>query len=211
MGIIVDDTVKLPDDIERGARGGPTFNTDVIISSSGHVSTNQRWSLPLYKWDIGYGIQTMEDVDAILQVFIGARGRVYGFRFKDWSDYQIPLITNVIGTGDGAETDFQIYKTYTNGVRTLQRKITRPVDNGTIEVQVAGTPYTEGGGGGTGYTVDYSTGIISFNVAPPNLNAVYCKCEFDIPVMFESDEIGVVLETYDAAEIDNIIVMEIRE
>ena len=209
MAITIDNAVRLPVDVEKEAVGGPVWNTDVVIGGSGFVSTNQRWERPLYRFDISYGIQTLADLNDVRDVFMGARGRAYGFRFKDWADYEIPLITNVIGTGDGVETAFQIYKVYNHTVRPFSRKITRPV-SGTMEVQVAGVPYTEGAGA-TGYSVNYSTGIITFNVAPPNLDAIYCKCQFDVPVMFSDDSLMLTLFTEDAGLIEQIMIQEVRE
>lgn len=211
MAITIDNAVRLPVTVERGASGGPTFDTVVQRTDGGRISTVVNWSLPLYKWDISYGIMTPADFNAVRDVFIGARGAAYGFRFKDWSDYEIPTIVNIIGEGDGVETEFQIYKIYTNTVRTLSRKITRPVNNGSIEVQVAATPYVEGGGGGTGYTVDYSTGIITFNTAPTSLAAIYCKCEFDVPVHFVSDEFAIQLEWAEAGTVPSLQIEEVRE
>jgi len=205
MSITIDDTVRLPVTVERGASGGPVFNTDVNIGGSGHVSTNQRWSLPLWVWDISYGMQTMDDVDSVRDVFIGARGRAYGFRFKDWSDYEIPVL-QAIGTGDGVETAFQIYKRYTNGVRNMDRIITRPI-SGTLSVEVNSVAQTEG----VDYTVSYSTGIITFTAPVPNTEVVTVLCEFDIPVMFERDDLSIALETFDAAVVESIKVREIRE
>jgi uncharacterized protein (TIGR02217 family) len=205
MAITIDDSVRLPVDIEREAEGGPRFNTDVNVSASGVTTTNQRWSAPLWQWDISYGVQELENgINDVRDVFIGARGRAYGFRFKDWQDYTIPL--QVIGTGDGVETEFQIYKAYPHAVRPYSRKITRPV-NGTIAIQVAAVPQVEG----VDYTIDYSTGIITFTSPVPNLDAVFVEGEFDVPVMFADDQLIMLLYTQSAGEIGEIIIQEVRE
>ena len=128
MAITIDNSVRLPVNVERGASGGPLFDTIVQRTDGGRIETNVNWAFPLYGWDVGYGIQTPTDFNSVRDVFIGARGQAYGFRFKDWGDYI--MADQTIGTGDSADagatgTDtFQIYKRYSTAARNLDRVIT---------------------------------------------------------------------------------------
>ena len=38
------DEVRLPTTVEKGALGGPTFNTTVKVLSNGYEQRNQNWS-----------------------------------------------------------------------------------------------------------------------------------------------------------------------
>lgn len=201
---------RLPEEVERGAQGGPGFSTSVIALSSGYEQRNMNWTFARCKYDIGYGIQTKEDFSIVLAFFYAARGRAHSWRFKDWSDFEISPSYQSIGTGTGALTTFQIFKHYTDlGSNTYDRDITKPI-TGTLYVKVDGVLKTEGGG--ADYTVDYTTGIITFNGGsiPAAGKVVSVICEFDVPVRFDSDEIVVTLETFEAGAIPSINIVEVR-
>lgn len=152
--------VRLPVDVERGAQGGPGFKTTVIELSSGFEKRNIDWERSRGKWDVGYGFDDKEDLVAPLTAFFYARrGKAYGFRFKDWSDFEIARQT--IGTGDAVTVAYQVFKRYSSGGYDFDRKITRLV-TGSVSVWVANVLQTEI----THYTVDVDTGIITFVTAP---------------------------------------------
>ena len=90
--------VRLPTDIERGAIGGPRFNTTVLELDSGREKRNQNWQDTRGEWDVGYGLMTkyqedpasvIADVDDLIHFFYTVRGMAFSFRFKDWSDYEV--------------------------------------------------------------------------------------------------------------------------
>lgn len=88
---------RLPEHIESGSKGGPEFNTTVIEMTSGREQRNKRWALPRASWDISYGIMDQDDYSTVLAFFYARRGRAFGFRFKDWSDYR--GVGEELGTG----------------------------------------------------------------------------------------------------------------
>lgn len=161
---------RLPSDVEKGAQGGPNFHTSILVLSSGYEKRNADWSRSRASYDVSYGIQSKENVHDVLEFFYARYGRLYGFRFKDWGDYELGKISlpggevetpQTIASGDGVTVAFQIFKRYTSGGFNFDRKITRPVD-GTWNVYVNGVLQTYT----THYTINYSTGIITF-VTPP--------------------------------------------
>jgi uncharacterized protein (TIGR02217 family) len=203
--------VRLPEDIEKGAEGGPGFNTTVLKLSSGYERRNINWERELGEWDIAYGIQHKEDLDAVMNFFYVRRGKAYGFRFKDWSDFEIGATgsPHTIATGDGATAAHQVYKTYTDAGGTFQRKITRLDPDFPIQVYVDGVLKTLT----THYTVDYDTGIITFTGGNiPTLGQVIAVIAwFDVPVRFDIDKLRVRMEWEDAMEIPNIPIVGIKE
>ena len=74
----------------------------------------------------------------------------------------------------------------------VRHRITKPVE-GTVKV------YLDGLEAFTSWSVDYSTGIITFNTAPESNVQIICIFEFDIPVWFETDEFSYKLEGYQKA------------
>lgn len=197
------DEVRLPIDIERGARGGPAYKTSVVVMGSGREQRNKNWDQARNKWDIGFGIQDLDDLMEVVTFFRAREGMSRGFLFKDWSDYR--ATQDLIGVGDGVAVEYQLARYYGSGVAVHLRTITRPITS-TVLVYVNGVLKT--------LTTDYtlsSSGLITFVVAPPNTHEVRATFEFDVPVRFDTDELAIDLETYDAGAIPSIPVIEVRE
>lgn len=199
--------VRLPEDIEQGAEGGPEFKTTVLQLSSGFEKRNVEWQIVKPSYDIAYGIRTKEDLQDVMDFFYARQAKAYGFRFKDWSDFEIGPI-QAIGIGDGSNALFQIIKRYTSGSYTYDRKITRVV-TGTLAVYVDGVLKTVT----THYTVDMDTGLITFTGGntPANTKVVAVTCEFDVPVRFDIDKLNVRMQWEDAMEIPSIPLVGIKE
>lgn len=193
------DDVRLPEEVERGAVGGPRFQTSITVLATGAEQRNVDWERQRGKWELTYGIQSKTDFMDVVKFFYARQGKARGFRFKDWTDFQ--ATAEAIGTGDGVATTFQLRKNYTSVV-TYQRKITRPV-SGTVTVYKNGVAQS--------VTINYNTGVVTFGVAPASLDAITATFEFDVPVRFDTDELQIEAETYDAAAIKSLPVVELRE
>lgn len=172
-----------------GTVGGREFSTTIIVLGSGYEQRNSNWSEARGRWQIGDRLYDREELDYLINFFNAVRGAAIGFRFKDWSDHQ--GINELIGTGNGINTQFQLKKTYNIGNLFTQRNIKKPVAN-TTTVKVAGVDQI------TGWALDTTTGIITFN-SPPTGN-ITASFDFDIPVRFEQDKFD---HRFDAADPDN--------
>lgn len=197
--------VRFPECIEIGATGGPRFKTTVIELGSGHEKRNIEWARVRGAWDIGSGIKSAADMDEVIAFFYARQGRAHSFRFRDWTDYLIgtaaaPL---VVGTGDGVTTVFQLVKRYTSSGYYFARGVTRPVTPSVV-VTVAGSPQPA-------YSVNYSTGLITFVSPPANLATISASGEYDIPVRFDQDELDIVGVFDGVQNIPSIRIVEIRE
>lgn len=197
------DEVRLPDNVERGAKGGHNFKTIVLTVASGAEKRREVWSRARGEWDVGYGIDDDEAFQAVVAFFLGRRGKSRGFRFKDWSDYT--LSNELIGTGTGVQTAFQIAKSY-DAANPYTREI-RKVVSGTLSVVVNSVAQTEG----VDFTADYNTGILTFISIPASGHEVRVTCEFDVPVRFDEDGLEVTLEQFNAGTIPNFPIIETRD
>ena len=202
--------VRFPDNISRGARGGPERRTQIVELASGDEERNASWANSRRRYDVAYGIRRADDLAAVVAFFEARNGRLYGFRFKDWADYksctpsQMPSATDqVIGTGDGTTTDFQLVKAYTSGAQSWARAITKPVA-GTVRVAIDGTEQA------SGWSVDTTTGVISFTTAPASGAAITAGFAFDVPVRFDTDALDVTLDIERLGSITSIPLLEIR-
>jgi len=62
----------------------------------------------------------------------------------------------------------------------------------------------------SGWSVDTTTGIVSFTLAPGNAVIVRAGFEFDVPVRFDSDQLDVTLDIERLGSITSIPLLEIR-
>ena len=184
---------KLELGYDYGAVGGMRFKTTIIKTGDKQEQRNVDWWLPLGRWQLGERTLLESDIQGINEVielrnFHAARkGSKQGFRFKDWSDYKV---TNQhLGTADGQQDQWQLKKTYFAGDYQTHRPITKPV-SGTVKI------YLDDIEALGGWSVDYSTGVLSFDTPPPNETVISCDLEFDVPVWFENDEFSWTLEGY---------------
>lgn len=213
--------VRLPVDVERGARGGPGFRTTILPLTSGFEKRNRNWSQVRGKWNVKYGIDSQPNLQGVIDTFYVVGGMADGFRFKDWADYQIgdtltPDISTrqLIGLTDTTTTDFQIFKRYTVGAQSFDRIINKPV-SGTTKLWVNNVEINEGAGAGE-FTIDTTTGIITLGstLAAQSATEVEVLCQFDVPVRFAADQLEISTElAYQAdaiIQLPNINVVEIR-
>lgn len=193
--------VQFPPDISYGASGGPGYSTTVVTTVSGHERRNANWAAARGKWNVAHGLKKREQVAALIAFFRARKGRAYGFRFKDWTDYQ--AFAQPIGIGDGATRTFQLAKLYASGGEIETRLIAKPV-SGTVKI------YRDGVAAASGWTVNTATGLVTFTTAPALGVQVTADFEFDAPVRFDSDQMDLTIETYQLGSWGQIQVAEIR-
>ncbi|MDP3959901.1 MAG: DUF2460 domain-containing protein [Pseudorhodobacter sp.] len=202
--------VRFPDNISRGARGGPERRTQVVELASGDEERNASWANSRRRYDVAYGIRRADDLAAVVAFFEARNGRLHGFRYKDWADYKSSLPSQAvaptdqqIGTGTGSQHSFQLAKRYTSGAQTWVRTIAKPVA-GTVRVALGMVEQL------SGWTVDSTTGLITFTTAPAGGVIVRAGFEFDVPVRFDSDTLDVTLDFERLGSITAIPLLEIR-
>jgi uncharacterized protein (TIGR02217 family) len=198
---------RFPLDIALGARGGPERRTDVVTLAGGGEQRNGRWAHSRRRYNAGYGVKSRVDMQAVLAFFEERRGRLHGFLWRDGLDHSsggaVPLPTDqALGTGDGVRTQFQLVKTYGAAFDPYVRTIAKPVA-GSVRMAVDGDELV------TGWTLDLTTGLVSFDDAPADGAAVTAGFLFDVPVRFDTDRLDIELNGFDGAEAPSIPLVEI--
>lgn len=193
--------VQFPPDISYGSSGGPEYATDIVTSQSGYEQRNVNWEQARARFNVAHGVKTKAQLDTLIAFFRARKGRAYGFRFKDWTDYQAAQV--VIGTGDGERTQFPLVKPYSSGAITEVRSISKPVA-GTVQVYKNGVLQT------SGVSVNTVTGVVTFAVAPAVAASVTASFEFDVPVRFDTDRLSARLEAYGIHSWLDIPLVEVR-
>ena len=204
--------IRFPSNISFGSQGGPERLTEIVTLANGFEERNTPWAHSRRRYDAGFGLRSLGDVDALIAFFEARRGQLHGFRWKDWSDYkscastQSPAPTDQrIGTGDGVTRQFHLSKTYLSGDETYTRPIVKPVA-GTVIVAVATDPLAEG----TDFSVDATTGAVTFTVAPDVGTAITAGFEFDVPVRFDADRVQTSVAAFNAGDLPNVPIIEVR-
>ena len=202
--------VRFPDNISRGARGGPERRTQIVELASGDEERNASWANSRRRYDVSYGLRRADDLAQVVAFFEARNGMLYGFRFKDWSDYKSCLPSGTpaasdqhLGNGTGSRTAWQLRKRYTSSLWGVYRDVTKPVA-GTVLVEVNGVAQA------SGWTVDTTTGILTFASAPASGATIRAGFEFDVPVRFDTDRIAVSVATFQAGDVPQIPVVEVR-
>ena len=203
---------RFPTGISLKSRGGPQRRTEIVTLSSGHEQRNTRWADSRRRYEAGYGMRSLDDVDTVIAFFEQRRGRLYGFRWKYHADHKSCRPSKAPGmadqqfaTGDGIQLSFQLVKTYGTGATAYQRTISKPVE-GSVIVAVDGSEQIAA----TDYFVDYTTGAINFINAPVAGAIITAGFEFDVPVRFDTDNIEINLDAFQAGQIPDISVVEIK-
>ena len=202
--------VRFPDDISRGARGGPERRTQIVELASGDEERNASWANSRRRYDVAYGIRRADDLAAVVAFFEARNGRLHGFRFKDWGDQKSCLPSGTpaptdqkIGNGDGTTTTFQLVKRYSSGAQSWTRSITKPVA-GSVTIALNGAPQA------SGWSVATATGLVTFAAPPAAGIAVTAGFVFDVPVRFDSDALDVTHDIERLGSITSIPLVEIR-
>ena len=208
-------TYRLPPEVEVGMQGGPTFYNVIQESISGQEQRIRVWAKCRGKWDVGYSILDRDETSgtfrAVIALFRAHLGSLHPFPFKDWGDFE--LTNEQIGTGDGAETEFQITKTYdpsqiilgSPGSRTYVRDIYLPRSGLVVKVNNVTKTLT------TDYTIG-ATGIITFVSAPANGHTIKVTGEFDVPVRFDvgpGDPLPISVNEVNIAQINSFSIREV--
>lgn len=205
MGFIT--SRRFPDDVSRNMTGGAArFQTTIATTRAGLEQRTQDWSRAKGRWRFAH-TKLGDDYEDLVAFLYMARGRLHGFRFRDWKDCESTRDDTALVAL--TSTTSQIYKVYGDDPDfEYQRKLTRIVD-GTLSVWKDNVLQTEG----VGYTVDVETGIITW-ASPPGGATVEAECEFDVPCRFEIDAEesdlvnrkpdGTVLVQWDAIEVVEI-------
>lgn len=169
------DEIVMPESLARGYEGGPEFNTLIVDVENRAEQRSEEWSRPYWRFS---PVQVTSRETGFLKTFtsffIGRRGMLHGFLFHDCEDGA--LSNELIGTGDDAETQFQIVELFNDAVRPYSRPIHRP-DAG-IVITVNGSPVTPAS------IVD---GLVTLSSPPAAGHEVRATGKFYVPVRFDTD------------------------
>ncbi len=205
--------LRFPLDIALKSAGGPERRTQIVTTGSGRELRNTRWRNSRRRFEAGYGVKTLTALAQVTAFFEERRGKLYGFRFRDRADFKScmpdknPAATDqVIGSGTGTQTSFQLSKTYGSGIDPYQRIIRKPVEGSVLVAIDSGLKRV-----GEHYDIDHTTGIVNFRSTsiPRAGSVITAGYLFDVPVRFDTDFLDISFAAFDAGDIPSIPIVEI--
>ncbi|WP_295708172.1 DUF2460 domain-containing protein [uncultured Brevundimonas sp.] len=196
--------VRLPARLAFGSSGGVERRTEVVTLASGYERRSSPWTQGRRRYLIGANLRSLDDMAALTAFFEARRGRLYGFRFRDFADFKscapsgTPEATDQeIGIGDGVRRTFELSKAYGEVLRPIRK----PVE-GSVMAAVNGLAVEA--------AVDAVTGVVTLAAAPAKGAVVSAGFLFDTPVRFDADRIEASLESFDAGRMAAVPLIEIR-
>lgn len=202
---------RLPARLGFGSTGGVERRTEIVSLASGFEQRSTPWAGGRRRYLIGAGVRSLDDVAALTAFFEARRGRLQGFRFRDFADHKScapsaqPSATDQpIGTGDGTRKVFSLAKRYGEGADAYVRGVAKPVA-GSVRVAVAGVELTP-----AQVAVEVATGVVTLALAPAPGVVVTAGFSFDVPVRFDADRIDVTLESFEAGRLVATPLIEVR-
>lgn len=204
--------VRFPANLSFGSVGGPERRTDIVTLASGFEERNSPWAHSRRRYDAGLGLRSLDDVAALVAFFEARGGQLHGFRWKDWADFKsctpkgVPgEMDQLLGQGDGARRVFALRKAYESGGQVYWRPVVKPVA-GSVRVSLAGRAMVET----KAWSVDLAAGLITFADPVPEGVEVRAGFEFDVPVRFDTDRIAVSVASFQAGDVPQVPVVEVR-
>ena len=177
---------------------GPMFATQITQVDSGAEQANSRWLHPLRQISIPSGVRDADTFNDVLAHWLIMRGPAKTFPWRDPTDFaSVPLtkvnhaptlsrLDQLIGTGNGVTTTFQLTKTYTVGAQTYTRNIHFPVASSVLVAVNGVDPATLSPA--ISWTVSRPGGVITFGSPPGVGDVIRAGFLFDLNVRYDDDE-----------------------
>jgi uncharacterized protein (TIGR02217 family) len=174
------ETPRFPDNIAFGATVGPTYLTVVTPVYSGRDGRIAAWSQSRIRFEVGRRAMNAADTASLDAFFRAVKGRAYGFRIKDWTDFFATTANGVV-VAQATAGVYQLAKLYTTGSLSETRLIQKPV-TGTVAVYKNGVLIA------SGLSLDTTTGLVTITPTPLNTDVLSWSGQFDVPARFDADE-----------------------
>lgn len=182
--------VQFPVAVSQGAEVSYVFSTAVVQASSGLRQKNQNWEFPLREFDVTRVLDSKANRDAFISFLLLRGGPANSFRFRNPAEWYIGMdyVDNVLehvaahnfAVGDNSEDTFQLGVKHEDSVVSIVQPVYKPV-SGSVKV------YLDDVEQGSGWTLDYDTGILEFT-SPPGLDVdIGWSGQYDVEAEFLND------------------------
>jgi uncharacterized protein (TIGR02217 family) len=174
------DNVPFPLEIKH-LRVTPLWSVTAVGVGGGATQRMSWWSDALRKFEFDLGTITLANYILFEKHFNGRRAGTRSWPFLDRSNYKATV--EAFGTGDGSTVAFQLKKDDGDSGNAYLREIYKP-KTGTVTIFDNAATVNP-----ANYSINYATGIVTFNVAPVSAHALTWTGEFYVPVTYMMNEI----------------------
>lgn len=190
------------------------WKTDLVTYDNAKEQRNQLWSEPRRHWTLHFDLLTNSDRAALLELFQRARGALETFLYKDTgtgsysADYQV-LDTECVLVGDGTAGPFQLVKTYYVGEVEAWTEGKHRIVPGTQVIKVGAVLKVNG----VDYTIDNSTGLVTFLAGhfPANESSIAAAFDFYYLVRLGTDTYSDIMKVDSVWVYETLAIDEIKE
>jgi uncharacterized protein (TIGR02217 family) len=208
--------IYMPDEVPGyPCVAAPKTSTTIARSDSGDEQSNRNRVNPLHTFRLPNAVRDHDVLDGLMNHWAVTNGPFKSFPFRNPLDFASVSLTaanvepvisgtdQVIGTGNGAKTQFQLVKTYTRGAYSHVRPIRLPIV-ATVVVKINGVDPS------MGWSVSREGGIVTFDSAPAGSTTITAGFYFDVPVRFESDDaLEAIVFSYQTSSFADLVLMEV--
>lgn len=179
--------LEIPTTVGFGVEGGPAYDVEVVEVNSGFEKRNKNQATPRREYRVSYPPRVKSEYEELTNFFeVIAEGRANSFLLKDPFDFEVSVdqgVLTLVTTGSPTSS-YQAYKRRTYSGTTKDRKIQK-LRTGTVVV------YNNGVAMGSGFTIDYTTGLIEINAS--FAGPFTWTGEFTVPVRFDADPMNAMI------------------
>ncbi|HEX3885258.1 MAG TPA: DUF2460 domain-containing protein [Stellaceae bacterium] len=156
----------------------PRFATRIQRAVSGRELRALDQPNPIWSWTLTYSLLRdgglYDELRTLMGFFLDRQGAFAAFLYADPTDNAV--VGQALGTGDGSTTAFQLVRT----MGGFAEPVTAP--NAVADVYVNGVVQSPGS-----YSVDGSTGLVTFTAPPPASEVVSADFTYYFRVRFADD------------------------
>ena len=191
--------IDFPKELSYCFAGGAEFCTSLAIAKNKQEVRNDNWQYPCFKYNLLYKYCNNVLYNKLQSFFLICRGQKYSFNFLDINDNIIQFQT--IGTGDGKNTKFEIFKTYSYGGYTFNRRIYKTKNE---QVFINGRKIAT-----EKYSID--NGILTFkdDYIPADGAVISVSATFFVIVRFCNDFLPIISNNSFSKELPDIVLLEV--
>lgn len=209
--------VRMDMRISYESESGPTYRTTIIDLPNGQEFRRGWWSSGRKKWRIKKELLSREDVRNLENFFRAMRGRLFGFRIRDWNSYL--AVNETLDPLTPTTAQLRItYRELVTGVIEFQN-ILKPVllanvNNSSssdtfspdITLRRNGVAWPSAGN----WTLNRATGVVTYNVSQTGQTILWSG-SYDWPVRFATDEAMFNREALDIHDWSDITLIELKQ
>ena len=191
--------IDFPNELSYCFAGGAEFSTSLAIAKNKQEVRNDNWQYPCFKYNLLYKCCNTALCNKLQSFFLICKGQKYSFNFLDINDNIIQFQT--IGTGDGKTAKFEIFKTYSYGGCSFNRRIYKTKNE---QIFINGTKIAT-----EQYSIDNGTLTFKDNYIPTNGSVISITATFFVIVRFCNDFLPIISNNSFSKELPDITLLEV--